>query len=157
MADMLVRLYDLPDSRDIYSRLKERNIEIVRPMSFNRDKVLDWIKENFGQGWSTETSMAFGTHPISCFVAVDRAHGEILGFAGYDCTYKNFFGPTGVKKEARGGGIGTALLLRCLEAMRDEGYGYAVIGDVGPTEFYAKTVGAQVIENSAPGVYKFSI
>lgn len=157
MADMLVRLYDLPDSREIYQRLLQSHIEILRPMSFDRERVLDWIRTNFGQGWATETAIAFGGHPITCFVAVDRTKKEILGFAGYDCTCKNFFGPTGVKKEARGQGIGTALLLRCLEAMREDGFGYAVIGDVGPTAFYEKTVGAQVIENSVPGVYRSSI
>ena len=30
---------------------------------------------------------------------------------------------------------GTALLLRCLTAMREYGYGYAIIGSVGPVEF----------------------
>ena len=33
------------------------------------------------------------------------------------------------------------------------GYGYAIIGDVGPSAFYEKTVGAMPIPNSAPGVY----
>ena len=154
MGDMLVRLYDLPDSSEIYAKLKAKNIEIVRPMTPNRNRILDWIEEHFGAGWKSEVSIAFGSHPVSCFVAVDRSKGEILGFAGYDCTCKDFFGPTGVREDARGQGIGTALLFRCLEAMRDEGYGYAIIGDVGPAVFYEKTVGAQVIENSTPGVYK---
>ena len=33
------------------------------------------------------------------------------------------------------------------------GYGYAIIGDVGPSAFYEKTVGAMPIPNSAPGIY----
>ena len=64
-----------------------------------------------------------------------------------------FFGPTGVAESMRGRGVGRALLLACLHAMYDIGYGYAVIGDPGPIEYYAKTVGAQVIEDSSPGFY----
>ena len=50
--------------------------------------------------------------------------------------------------------IGKALLFNCLEAMKQQGYGYAIIGGVGPAEFYAKTVGAIPIEGSEPGVYR---
>ena len=50
--------------------------------------------------------------------------------------------------------IGAALLLACLSAMREEGYGYAVIGSVGPADFYKKICGAVEIEGSSPGVYR---
>ena len=85
---------------------------------------------------------------------VDENEKKILGFAGYDCTYKDFFGPTGVDETQRGKGIGGALFLRCMEAMRDEGYGYAIIGSAGPVDFYNKMSGATVIEDSVPGIYK---
>ena len=52
----------------------------------------------------------------------------MLGFACYDTTHKNFFGPTGVDAAKRGQGIGTALLLATLHAMREAGYMYAIIG-----------------------------
>ncbi len=154
MADMLVKLYDLPDSAPLYEKLKAEGIEIIRPMSPNRDRVLAWIREYFGDGWASEVTIAFGSHPINCFIAVDKKERKILGFAGYDCTVKNFFGPTGVQKEYRGRGIGKALLFKCLEAMRDDSYGYAIIGDAGPVDFYAKACGATVIEGCQPGVYK---
>jgi hypothetical protein len=51
-------------------------------------------------------------------------------------------------------GVGAALLVACLNAMRDSGYGYAIIGWVGPREFYAKTVGAIEIPDSTPGIYR---
>lgn len=38
--------------------------------------------------------------------------------------------------------------------MRDIGYAYAIIGGVGPAAFYEKTVGAILIPDSAPGVYR---
>lgn len=38
--------------------------------------------------------------------------------------------------------------------MRSQGYGYAIIGGVGPADFYAETVGATPIEGSDPGIYR---
>ena len=46
------------------------------------------------------------------------------------------------------------LLFACLEDMRQQGFGYAIIGGVGPAEFYAKAVGAVAIDGSEPGIYR---
>lgn len=154
MPDMLVKLYELRDNSQQYKKLEEMGIKIIRPMTPNKTKVVDWVKEVFPGGWADEISTAFTRFPISCFIAYDVNENKILGFAGYDCTYRNFFGPTGVTPEARGKGIGGALFMRCMEAMRDEGYGYAIIGGAGPVDFYKKTCGATVIEDSVPGIYK---
>jgi hypothetical protein len=37
--------------------------------------------------------------------------------------------------------------------MREMGYAYAIIGGVGPAEFYAKVCGARTIEGSERSVY----
>jgi predicted N-acetyltransferase YhbS len=66
---------------------------------------------------------------------------------------RGFFGPTGVAESARGLGIGKALLMLSLEALRESGHAYAIIGGVGPREFYAKACGAIEIPGSDPGVY----
>jgi len=50
-------------------------------------------------------------------------------------------------------GIGRALLLASLSALREMGYVYAIIGAVGPVRFYQKTVGAIIIPDSEPGIY----
>ena len=42
----------------------------------------------------------------------------MLGFACYDVTCRNFFGPEGVAAKERGHGIGRALLLSALHAQR---------------------------------------
>ena len=78
----------------------------------------------------------------------------VLGFACYDATAKDFFGPTGVMESQRGKGIGAALLIACMQAMAAEGYAYAVIGGAGPVAFYEKVVGATVIPDSVPGPYR---
>lgn len=154
MPDMLVKLYELRDNSQQYKKLEEMGIKIIRPMTPNKTKVLDWVSKTFPGGWSDELSTAFTRFPVSCFIAYDENEKKILGFAGYDCTYRNFFGPTGVDEAARGKGIGGALFMRCMEAMRDEGYGYAIIGSAGPVDFYKKICNATVIEDSVPGIYK---
>jgi GNAT superfamily N-acetyltransferase len=85
-------------------------------------------------------------------VALDA--GTLLGFACYDVACKNFFGPTGVDPEYRKGGVGKALLLSALSAMAADGYAYAIIGGVGPVDYYKKTVNALEIPKSTPGIYR---
>lgn len=150
--DMLVKLYDLPDSRASFERLREQGIHVRRALAAEKHKVSGWVRENFADGWASETEIAFGRQPICCFIAIQR--GRIMGFACHDATCRNFFGPTGVKPEARKNGIGTALLFACLDDMRQQGFAYAIIGGVGPTAYYSKAVGAIPIEGSEPGVYR---
>jgi predicted N-acetyltransferase YhbS len=79
--------------------------------------------------------------------------GRIVGFAVYDASRRGFFGPTGVLEDMRRSAIGAVLLFRCLESMREAGYAYAIIGGVGPAEFYEKVCGATIIPGSDRSVY----
>ncbi len=151
MPDMLVNLYQLPDSSQIMKEMEENGIRIVRALSPNQYKVLDFIEKEFGKGWASETSAAFSRSPISCYIAV-KDH-EVVGFGCYDATCLGYFGPTGVKESLRGLGIGKALLLKCLEGQREVGYGYSIIGDAGPVSFYERFCNASVIPNDKPNVY----
>jgi len=153
MADLLVKLYQLPDPASAYERIDETGYRITRPLAPERSVVVDWVSGRFGTRWADEVKMAFSGHPISCFVATDDT-SRIVGFACYDATFKAFFGPSGVDERHRGKGIGTALLLRSLYAMENSGYAYAVIGYSGADEYYRSTVGAIAIEGSDPGPYR---
>jgi predicted N-acetyltransferase YhbS len=150
--DMLVKLYDLPDSRDIFSQLSASGISIRRAMAADRHKVVAFVRSEFSEAWASETEVAFSRAPITCFIAARER--ELIGFANHDAACPNFFGPTGVQQSLRNKGVGKALLFACLEDMRAGGYAYAIIGGVGPAEFYAKAVGAIAIEGSAPGIYR---
>ena len=150
--DMLVKLYDLPPADSRLARLREKGVVIRRALVPEKHRVVAWVRENFSEGWASETEVAFTRQPVSCFLAVRS--GEVIGFACHDATCRNFFGPTGVSPQARQGGVGTGLLFACLGAMREQGYGYAIIGGVGPADYYAKTAGATLIEGSEPGVYR---
>jgi len=86
-------------------------------------------------------------------VALGLLRRELIGFAAYECTRRGFFGPMGVVDSAKNSGVGKALLLAALEALKEMGYVYAIVGAAGPVRFYQKTVGAIIIPDSEPGVY----
>lgn len=161
MTDMLVKLYNLRLDHELIDRLEQQQVSIHRALAPDARRIVAFVESGAAvhwpneskDAWSSECAAAMANHPPTCFIAVERQ--QLIGFACYDATAKGFFGPTGVVQEARGRGIGKALLLASLMAMWDDGYGYAVIGwpardAVG---FYAKTVQAEVIEGSTPGIY----
>lgn len=152
MPDMLVKLYDLPDSNAIYKKCEDEGIEIRRAMTPDRRQIVKWVSEHSSDYAAGECESCFGKSPVTCFIATRDK--EILGYACYNATAKDFFGPMRVLDNEQGKGIGAALLLRSLEALKEEGYGYAIIGSVGPADFYTKVCGATVIEGSTPGIYK---
>ena len=147
MADLLVKLYELPREETALP-----GVTVRRAMAYEKHLVLGWVRSNFGDGWASECDIAFGNRPLSCHVAVES--GEIVGFACYDATCRGFFGPVGVKDRVRRRGIGRALLLSSLHAMAESGYGYAIVGGAGEIGFYVDTVGAIEIPGSTPGIYR---
>jgi GNAT superfamily N-acetyltransferase len=153
ISDLLVKLYDLPAPDHALATADSSGVFIRRPIAPERTLVVDWAEHHFNSRWADEVRMAFGAQPVTCLVAQSRANSKLVGFACYDSTFKGFFGPTGVAENWRGKGIGTALLLRSLHAMREVGYAYAIIGQSSSTEFYEKSVGAAPIPNSSPGAY----
>jgi GNAT superfamily N-acetyltransferase len=152
MPDMLVKLYELPPLAPVIEAQRQLGIDIRRALAPEKIFVVNWVLKTFGGLWASETDVAFSRVPISCFIAVESE--KIIGFACHDTTAKGFFGPTGVDETLRKRGTGKALLMACLHAMHDQGYGYAIIGAAGPTDFYTKAVGATIIENSSPGIYR---
>ncbi|MBU6375758.1 MAG: GNAT family N-acetyltransferase [Bdellovibrionales bacterium] len=152
MADLLVKLYDLPDIAPLVKVLAAQGVVIRRAMAYEKHQVLAWVRECFAEGWASECDVAFSNRPISCFLATER--GKIIGFACYESTSLNFFGPTGVAEENRGRGVGKALLLSSLHAMAEKGYGYAIIGHASDPQYYVKALGAIPIEGSSPGIYR---
>lgn len=152
MPDMLVKLYDLPDAAPALEACAAQGVQIRRAMTPDKAAVTAWAAQNLGPGAGGEADVCFARFPVSCFLATRGR--QIVGFACYNATAPDFFGPTAVAESERGSGVGKALLLRSLQALRDEGYAYAIIGGVGPAEFYAKCTGAVLIEGSSPGIYR---
>lgn len=153
MQDMLVRLYDLPDAHSYYRRASvDAGATVRRAEPWERSIFRSFVEGEFGTRWADEAEAAFARLPITAFVAMREQ--EIVGFAVFECTRRGYFGPTGVREQLRGHGIGAALLFHCLDAMRETGYAYAIIGGVAEArEFYEKVCGATAISGSDPGVY----
>ncbi|HTL50979.1 MAG TPA: GNAT family N-acetyltransferase [Planctomycetota bacterium] len=152
MNDMLVKLYNLPPVLPYLEQMARVGIEIRRALPPEKHLVLEFVRKHFQQRWADETDVAFMRQPVSCFIALRK--DKLLGFADYDATCRAFFGPTGVDEKERGKGIGKALLFAALHGLREQGYGYGIIGSAEVPEFYAKTVGATVIPDSSPGIFR---
>mgnify|MGYP002624872691 CR=1 FL=1 len=141
--DMIVRLYDMPAAPEA------EGVTVRRALSPDYETIRAFVREHFSEGWYSECGAALTGPRSTCFIAMKD--GELIGFACYDTTAKGYFGPIGVREDRRGGGTGAALLLACLHAMREDGYGYAVIGWCdGAREFYRKIAGAMEIPGTEP-------
>lgn len=153
MTDMIVNLYnerELPDEKSI----NKKGIYIQRALVIDRQDICQFVKDNFQDicsGWVDECASSLYRQPPSCFIAI-RAK-SIIGFSCYDSTAKGMLGPIGVTEEYRNLGIARNLLSRCIEAMKMDGYAYAIIGWVSSTEFYEKICGAVALPDSFSGVY----
>ena len=151
MPDMLVPLLHIPEMKPFLEDMEKQNIVIRRALPFETGIVRAFVEKHFSSTWADEITVAFSYKPTTIFIAIRE--GEVIGFAGYECVCRAFFGPTGVSEEERGKGIGGALLMASLHGLKEMGYAYGIIGAAGPTEFYSKVVGATVIEGSVPGIY----
>lgn len=151
MPDMLVNLLQLPLLEPALQELNEAKIVVRRAQPFELTPVRSFIEREFLLSWADEVSVGFASKPITVFIAT--LEKELVGFAGYECTRRGFFGPTAVIETMRDRGVGKALLLASLWGLREMGYVYGIIGRAGPVEFYEKIVGAVIISDSEPGIY----
>ena len=139
--DMIVRLFALPPAPAVPG-----DVVLRRPAAYERQQVIRWVDQRFGELWAGETATALSTVPATLVIAVrDRT---VLGFACYDVTARGFIGPIGVDEASRGLGLGRALTWAALDGLRQRGFAYAIIGDVGPTTFYARHFAAEPIDGS---------
>ena len=170
MADMLVKLYALPELAPVLAEQKSKGVEIRRAHPDEKYKISKWVSEHIKPFWGVGCEVALEQRPPTCFIAFEKDSSHVatdnpydlpseilLGFACYDVVARGVFGPIGVRADRRKSGVGTALMLACFQAMLTERYAYAVIGWAGPSEWYARTVGATIIEGSEPGVFRGSL
>ena len=136
MPDMLVNLLALPKNDDAEATLAREGIVVRRAMAPDKLRIIPFVQELSTVSAAGECDVCFSHTPISAFIATDGA--KVIGYACYNATAPDFFGPTAVDPAYRGKGVGKALLIRALRALYDEGYVYAIIGGVGPIPFYEK-------------------
>ena len=109
-----------------------------------RDRVLEFVRKEFGKIWHFEASKTDAIHYV-------EHNAEIAGFAAHSANNRNlgFFGPTGIAKHLRGRGYGARLLLASLADMRAHGHATAIIPWTAALEYYRKICGATVHERFA--------
>src|SRR2546429_6910343 len=129
MPDLLVTLLKLPPLERSLAKVADANINIRRVQPFEITLVRQFIEKNFSVAWADEISVGFANKPVTVFIATRE--GRVIGFAGYECTRKAFFGPTGVHETERGRGIGRSLLIAALHGLRGLGYVYGIGGAAG--------------------------
>ena len=154
MADMLVKLYNIPNSHDIEKKLLKNGIRVKKALAPDRSKIIAFSRICAKDDYSDEVRAAFANNPVTCYIATREK--EIIGFACYEATARNFFGPMAVLESERKKGVGKVLLLKALESMRELGYAYAIIGwpANSAVSFYKKCAGAIMIDEKSSGVYK---
>ncbi len=151
--DLLVKLWSLPDKMPVLQALQARGVSIKRVIAPDRGRVLAFVREHFGEGWMHECEAALSTVPSTCYIAVRER--EILGFSCFEATGKDYFGPIGVKKEARVSGVGTGLLLCSLHSMWAPPPAHATTGRADePSGSFETTAAAVPIEGGHPAIYQ---
>jgi len=106
MPDLLVKLLNLPALDSSLRALESHGVVVRRAQPFEITAARSFVESFFSVAWADEISVGFANKPVSVYLAVvDR---EIVGFAGYECTRRGFFGPTGVVENMQGRGIGKA-------------------------------------------------
>jgi predicted N-acetyltransferase YhbS len=141
--NMTADLSALPPTADDEKRLAGAGITVRMAGPDDVAPLAEFATTHFGTGWAGEIAHSVGRERAGCHVAVDAA-GNLLGFAAYGSSRPSMFGPMGTSPAARGTGIGSVLLRRCLADQRDHGFAQAQIGWVGPVPFYSGAVGARI-------------
>ncbi len=147
MPDLLVPLYKLPEKNSC------EGFTIRRPLAYESMIIRNWIETNFSTGWAAEVLPALSRTPSTMIIALEKSTGKLAGFCVWDCTALGFLGPVGVAEQYRGTGVGKAVTMVVLHSMREQGYGYGIIGAAGPVDFFQSVCKATVIQESSPGIY----
>ena len=106
MADMLVKLYNIPCSHDIEENLFKSGIRIKKALAPDRSKIIAFARTCAKDDYSDEVRAAFSNNPVTCYIATRER--ELIGFACYEATARNFFGPMAVLESERKKGVGKA-------------------------------------------------
>ncbi|MCS7254377.1 MAG: GNAT family N-acetyltransferase [Armatimonadota bacterium] len=85
-------------------------------------KLMQFLREHMPGDWVRHArelliKATYGLCDYDQFVIAERDN-EVLGYCQFDGEH---FGPIGVREDAQGMGIGSALMLRCLQIMRSKG------------------------------------
>lgn len=125
-------------------RLRTAGVTVRRGTVDDLPMLPDWVSRVWNASWAWEAEQSVRVEQAGLHLAVRDRDAAVLAFAGYGANRPRWFGPMGTEPAARGLGLGSVLLRRCLADQRAAGLASAQIGWVGPVRFYARTVGARL-------------
>lgn len=153
IINMVVELENASfESKDEASVLEHAGAALTHARGARPDE-LAWIAHAFGGKWPDEAAAGWNWF-------AKTGDQRTVGFATYEqraCRWPwlerwldradvGIFGPMGVDSSMRGKSIGRILLRRALASLQACGFKRALIGAVGPVEFYERWAGAHVVE-----------
>ncbi|MFJ7950687.1 GNAT family N-acetyltransferase [Lysinibacillus sp. NPDC096418] len=141
--DMIVSLKDYS-----FPPIPASNLTFKKAEQSDSASLKTFVEKEFGKGWLDSIENGFLQVDIPIFIALEDQN--LVGFSCFDVVRgkKGLFGPMGTSFSNRINGIGNTLLHLCLVEMKERGYEYAIIGEVGPLEFYEKSCNAVVISKN---------
>jgi mycothiol synthase len=131
-----------PLNRDLDTSQKENDVKkhgitICRAEPQYYDSLMDFIEEHFDL-WRYEIKMAWKNAPVSIHIALEN--NSVSAFSAHSANNagSSWFGPMGTHPRLRGKGVGSILLKRCLNDLKQAGHDFAIIPWVGPVSFYSQ-------------------
>jgi mycothiol synthase len=123
--------------------LKAKGVEVRRANKADIPTIKELLNTEW-QLWNNELDMAMTDNPPSVHIAF--INNDLRAFSIHNGNNKGtgWFGPMGTHPDMRGLGIGSILLKRCLEDMRQQGYSHSIIPWVGPVAFYSHYCNARI-------------
>ncbi len=142
-------LYDLDwpaDVRAAEARLREEGIEVRSFDPCDTYALVRYFRAEFPSWIEFFTKKLDARHDLDEIVVAIRG-GEVIGYCQQ--LEADHVGPFGVAAAYRNRGIGSVMLYRLLERMREKGYRFAWFGETGRARSYYERAGFQVTRTYA--------
>lgn len=104
MSDLLVNLLEIPQPREAELRLLEEGVRVQRALAPDRSEIAAFAETCSDEDYSDEVRAAFANQPATCYIAVKER--KLVGFACFEATARDFFGPMAVTNALRKRGVG---------------------------------------------------
>ncbi|MDK6028501.1 GNAT family N-acetyltransferase [Ignisphaera sp. 4213-co] len=132
--------------RKLESKLVSEGVKFRRGVENEAERVSHWVGKTFDSPfWRLESLYAFRNKPPSIWIA--EQENELIGFSVYLRMGKNEFGPIGVDPSKRRLGVGTVLLFKALNDLKEMGFRHAVIPWTSHLFFYAQVPGIERVKH----------
>jgi len=139
--DVDLRVVSL-DTRADEARLCAAGIEVRSGAAADEAPLRESLSATWQPTWIAEVAAALRTEGAGLQVALAGSH--CVGFCAYGVRRLHEIGPLGTSPSARGQGIGSVLLRRCLAEQGRRGVSTAELVWAGPLSYFSRTLRATI-------------